>query len=168
MISNNRTVSWSLLMMLLVCLASPGQVSAWEFYIPKNDDLYLWAGTYTHFNNKDTYSGGAWLVSLEVIKPNNHLYGLALFNNSFDQFSQYLFYGKMFNLDSTYPGLRAQLTAGLIHGYKGEYKDNLLFNEQLGVAPVIVPGIGYQKNQWGVDLFLLGKQGVLLGVGYQF
>src|SRR5690606_37430414 len=133
-------------LLIISSLLIMNKASAWKFYDTDRDSLYLWAGTYTHYNNKDTYSGGAWLVSLEVIKPNNHLYGLALFNNSFDQFSQYLFYGKMFNLNNIYPGLRAQLTAGLIHGYKGEYKDNLMFNEELGVAPVIVPGIGYQNT----------------------
>ncbi|CAH1208284.1 sn-glycerol-3-phosphate transporter [Candidatus Nitrotoga sp. BS] len=156
------------ILLLMALLLISDKAAAWKLYDVDKDSLYLWGGTYTHFHNKDSYKGANILVSLEVIKPNDHLYGLALFNNSFDQFSQYLFYGKIFRLDETYPGLHAQLTGGLIHGYRGEYKDNLFLNKELGVAPVIVPGIGYQKNQWGFDLFLLGKQGVLMGVGYQF
>lgn len=157
-----------IILLLLTNLLIPSQAAAWKLYDTDKDGLYLFGGSYTHYKNKDAYTGAAYLVSLEVIKPNDHLYGLALFNNSYDQFSQYLYYGKIFRFDNTLPGLRAKLTAGLIHGYKGEYKDNLLLNEELGVAPVIVPGIGYHKNQWGVDLVLLGNRGVLLGLGYEF
>lgn len=152
--------------LLLTSLIMPGKAAAWTFYDADKDDIYLWGGTYTHFSNSDNYRGASWLLGVEVVKPNDHVYGMALFNNSFGQFSQYFFYGKVFRYKDT--NFHGKITAGLIHGYKGEHRDNLYFNEQLGVAPVLVPGIGYQKNRWGIDLYLLATQGLLLGMGYQF
>lgn len=155
-----------IMLMLLISFFMSGKATAWEFYDSVDDDIYLWGGTYTHFSNSESYQGASLLVGIEVVKPNDHVYGLALFNNSFDQFSQYIFYGKIFRYKDT--NIHGKITAGLIHGYKGEHRDNLYFNKQLGVAPVIVPGIGYQKNRWGIDVYLLATQGLLLGIGYQF
>ena len=152
---------------LLLLIHMPvNQAKAWKFYKTGQDHLYLWGGVYSHFDDSESYQGSPLLVGFNIVKPNDHIYGMALFNNSFDQFSQYFFYGKVFRYKDTY--FHGKITAGLIHGYKGEHKDNLYFNEQLGVAPVIVPSIGYQKNCWGIDLYLLATQGLLLGVGYQF
>ncbi len=168
MFSNNHrlTAYWPAILLLLYGLLMSGQVKAWDFYDDKKDDIYLWGGTYTHFSNSESYRGASWLLGVEVVKPNDHVYGVAVFNNSFGQFSQYFFYGKVFRYKNT--NFHGKITGGLIHGYKGEHRDNLYFNELLGVAPVIVPGIGYQKNRWGIDLYLLATQGLLLGVGYQF
>lgn len=155
-----------IVILALLSLSVTNQAPAWEFYEAETDGIYLWGGTYTHFSHNDNYQGSSLLIGIEVVKPNDHVYGLALFDNSFDQFSQYIFYGKVFRFKDTH--FHGKLTAGLVHGYKGEHRDNLYFNEQLGVAPVIVPGIGYQKNHWSIDLYLLATEGLLLGIGYQF
>lgn len=154
--------------LIIIGLLISSHAAAWQLYDADQDGLYLWGATYTHFSDSDDYKGANILVGLEVEKPNHHLYGLALFNNSYSQFSQYLFYGKVFEFDDTYPGLHAKITAGIIHGYRGKFEDNLILNKELGVAPVIVPGVGYQRERWGADLFLLANQGVLLALGYKF
>ena len=160
----NRALSLGL--MVLALLVS-SQIMAWKIY-DDNDTFYVMAGAYAHFEDDDDYEDAPILASIEIIKPNNHLYGLALFNNSYGQFSQYLYFGKIYKFDDVFNGLRAKVSAGLIHGYRGEFEDNLLLNEELGVAPAIVPGIGYQRKRWGIDLYLLGDQAIFLGIGYQF
>ena len=152
---------------MITSLLISSQASAWKLYDTEHDDLYLSGGAYTHYSDSENYRGAPVLVSLEVYKPNDHFYGLALFNNSYSQFSQYVYYGKMFRFDNVYPGLHAKVSAGFIHGYKDEYEDNLFLNKQLGVAPAIVPGIGYHQNRWTFDLFALANKGVLLGIGYK-
>jgi len=160
----NRVLSLGF--MVLILLVS-SHLMAWKLY-DDNDTLYLWGGSYTHFKDDADYEGSPILASLEIKKPNNQLYGLALFNNSYGQFSQYLYLGKEYKFDDIYNGLRAKVSAGLIHGYKDEAEDNLFLNEELGVAPAIVPGIGYQRKRWGIDLYLLADKAILLGIGYQF
>ena len=155
-------------MLLLVTLLISGQITAWELYDSEKDDLYIMAGTYTHFNDSDDHEGPAVLTSFEIVKPNQHFYGIALFNNSFGQFSQYIFYGKEYRFDKTFQGLRAKVSGGVIFGYRDEHDDELIFNKELGFAPVILPGIGFQRNRFGVDLYLLADAGLLLGIGYKF
>ena len=59
------------------------------------DRLYLQAGTYVHFDPDEEHDGNRLFASLEAIRSDDWLLGLALFNNSFDQFSQYLYGGKI-------------------------------------------------------------------------
>jgi len=160
----NRVLSQGFMVLSLLVSS---HVMAWELY-DDNDSLYVWVAGYTHWSDDDDYEPPPILASIEIIKPNNHLYGFALFNNSYGQFSQYLYFGKIFKFDNVFNGLHAKVTAGLIHGYKDEWEDKLPLNEELGVAPVIIPGFGYQRNGWGIDLFFGGDSAVILGVGYQF
>lgn len=130
-------------------------------------NYYLQAGTYTHYSSSDEHQGPNILVSLEAAKSNNCLYGLALFDNSFGQFSQYLYAGKKWQLHGPFEHFHTKLTAGLIHGYRGEYQDKIPLND-LGVAPVLIPSIGYDYGQYGADIIMLGNSGLLFTVGKHF
>jgi hypothetical protein len=153
------------LTILFVLLISQTSM-AWEFY-GEDDDIYIMGAAYNHFSSSDDHEGPPILVSAEIIKKNNWFYGLSLFNNSFGQFSQYAYIGKEFKLDMIFKGLRSKLSAGIIYGYTGEFEDKVPFNYN-GFAPAIIPGLGYQKDKWGVDVYLMGNSGLLLGVGYKF
>ena len=83
-----------------------------------------------------------------------------MFNNSFNQFSQYLYGGKLWNFHGKWEGFNAKITAGLIHGYKGEFKDKIPNNGE-GIAPAIIPGIGYRKGRFGGNIYVLGISGLL-------
>jgi len=133
------------------------------------DHLYFQGGTYFHFggDNDEDYDGPNILVSLEAIKENDWLYGLSLFDNSFGQFSQYIYGGKTWNYHGKLEGFHTKLTAGLIHGYKDEFKDKIPFNN-LGIAPAIVPSVGYKKGRYGADMILLGFSAMLFTVGMDF
>lgn len=154
--------------LLVITLLLSCQLKAWELYDEEKDDFYIMAATYTHFNDSDDHEGPAVLGSIEIVKPNRHFYGIALFNNSFGQFSQYIFYGKEYRFDDTFQGLRAKVSGGAIFGYRDEHEDDLFLNEDLGFAPVILPSIGFQRKRLGIDLYLLADAGILLGIGYQF
>ena len=57
-----------------------------------------------------------------------------------------------------------KLTAGLVHGYSGEYQDKIPFNNS-GIAPVIVPSLGYCINRFCSELVIFGGAGLLLTFG---
>jgi len=107
------------------------------------------------------------VVNLEVNRESNWLYGLSLFNNSFGQFSQYLYLGKKWELPKIQKYLHVKLTGGVVHGYKDEFEDKLAFNSN-GFAPGIVPSIGFKKDRLALDLIILGDAALMLAVGYDF
>jgi hypothetical protein len=154
--------------LLSLCIAwiLPFAVPAAEHWY-SYDHLYFQAGTYVHYHSDDDFAGNKLFASLEAIKSSDWLYGLALFNNSFGQFSQYLYGGKIIDFHGRLDGFHAKITAGLLHGYKGDYKDRVPLND-LGVSPAIIPGIGYQGRLFGLDAFLLGFSGVLFTAGMDF
>ncbi len=131
------------------------------------DHLYFQAGTYVHFSSSEDHDGPNILVSLEAVRSDDWLYGLSLFDNSFGQFSQYLYGGKNWDFSGNWENFHAKLTVGLIHGYKGEWEDKIPYND-LGIAPGIVPSIGYKKGRFGVDMILLGNSAMLFTLGMDF
>ena len=127
--------------------------------------LYVQLGAYTHYGDSEDHEGPPLFSSLELVRPSGWFYGFALFNNSFGQFSQYLYLGKTFSLSKIYEPLHFKLSGGVIHGYKGEFEDKIPLNE-LGIAPAIIPSIGLTHDRLGVDLVFLATEGLMITVGY--
>lgn len=149
---------------LCLALLSPFTLQAEEEHWYNFDHLYLQGGTYVHFQSSDDHAGTNLFGSLEAVKANDWLYGLALFDNSFGQFSQYLYGGKSWHFHGKWEGFHAKLTAGIIHGYKEPYEDKIPFNNS-GFAPGLIPGVGYKKGRFGVDMILLGNSAMLFTLG---
>lgn len=118
--------------------------------------LSLMLSPYTyHFNPKPTHRP-VYLVGLEREYPNAKIDGAAFFSNSFGQPSVYIFpwggvYKNIWGVDK----LAFKWTAGLIYGYKGEFKDQV---ENIGgIAPVVVIALGYEfKPGWVAQINTLG------------
>jgi hypothetical protein len=119
-------------------------------YDADHQQSYLFDAEY-HF--KETWLGGQWIA------------GMALFQNSFGQFSQYLFGGLVWRPIEDHQPFYVKLTAGPLHGYSGQYKDKIP-NNSSGVAPAIIPGVGYcvMKRYCG-EFVLLGTNAALLTIG---
>lgn len=118
-------------------------------YDADHQQSYLVDAEY-HF--KETWLGGQWIA------------GIALFQNSFGQFSQYFFGGLLWRPIQDQQPFYVKLTAGPLHGYSGQYQDKLPFNST-GVAPAIVPGIGYCVQRYCGEFVLLGANAALLTIG---
>ena len=129
---------------------------------------YVQAGSYVHFRDKEEYASRPIFAGIEYIRSNNQLFGFSVFDNSFGDFSQYLYFGKLYYPSRSYPGFRIKLTAGIAHGYDGQNEDISPIYWGDAWAFGIVPGLGYQGDRFGADVALLSDSGLLFLVGYQF
>lgn len=123
-----------------------------------------------HFHPSPEHADFSWLVGAELLFPSRWLVGASYFNNSFDQKCQYYYFGKSWPLDfisdnEHFKNLYFKLTGGVLLGYKEPYEDKIPFNNN-GVAPGIVPGLGYKFGDFNVQLNLLGGAGIMFTFGY--
>ena len=130
-------------------------------------DSYLYSSLYTkHYDPDPDHVNDQNMLGFESQTKDKRVLGLAIFDNSFGQRSQYLYTGKKWRqFDSDH--WHFKLTAGLLHGYKEPYDDKVPLNN-LGVAPVIVPGLGYQNKSLAVEFVQLGLAAGLVTVGFTF
>lgn len=119
----------------------------------------------THFSPDPEHNNRQDLIGVERQEGDDWLWGGATFRNSFSQRSVYVYRGRQFALAET--PFYAKLTAGLLWGYRGEYRDKIPLNH-LGVAPAILPSVGYRWNALGAEMVLFGVAGAMLNIGYHF
>jgi hypothetical protein len=131
-------------------------------------DWYIQAGSYMHYSDHRDYAGKPWFVGLERQRAGGTTAGLAVFNNSFDQFSQYVYVGKSFYPWKNSPNFRFKITGGVVHGYDGQHQNTSPLNWGDGWAVALIPGFGYQDGPVGVDVAILSGAGLLFLVGYEF
>ena len=129
---------------------------------------YVQAGAYVHLDHNDDYSGAPLFGGIEHHRADNWLGGLSVFNNSYGQFTQYLYLGKKLHPWKSHPEVRIKLSAGVAHGYRGKHHDTLPVRWGGSWGLAFVPAIGYLKDRVGYDLVILKASGFLFLVGYEF
>lgn len=120
-----------------------------------------------HFSPDKRHDNTQRLLNLEYWRPDSYLGGLALFDNSFGQRSTYAYVGKVWRPWDSTPQTYVKLTGGLLHGYKGEFRDKIPFNQK-EIAPAIIPSIGYHWGRVNAELVLFGTAGMMLNLGFFF
>lgn len=136
---------------------SPWRVVSWT----------LQTSVYTkHFDPDPDHNNDQNLIGVEALFANNWLAGAAVFDNSFGQPSQLVFVGK------TWPILRSdhwylKLMGGLLHGYEEPYEDKIPLNG-LGVAPAIIPALGFRYRKVFAEANLGGLAVVTFNIGVRF
>jgi hypothetical protein len=118
-----------------------------------------------HFSPSAEHNNHQDLLGLERNEASGLVYGAATFRNSFAQRSVYGYMGKRFD-SGRYP-VYLKVTGGLLHGYRGEYRDKIPLN-RYGVAPVIIPGIGAHLGPVTAEAVLLGASAMMLNIGFRF
>jgi len=132
----------------------------------KKWDLTL--SPYTHHWHASTEHRPVKLVAMDSHLAGGRFCGLALFTNSFGQESAYLYVGQQWDRLFGVPQLFSKVSLGLLYGYRDQYKHKVEFN-QLGVAPVIIPSLGYAFTQQdSAQVFVLGTAGVLFAYARSF
>jgi hypothetical protein len=129
---------------------------------------YVQGGAYMHYDEEDDYEGPPVFGGVEyLLSPKNHI-GLSLFQNSFGQFSQYLYFGRLFHPWESRPNLHIKLTGGIVYGYHEPNHSTLPIRWGDAWGAGVVPSIGYRKDRWGVDVALLKESGLLFLAGWHF
>lgn len=118
----------------------------------------------THFNPDPRHINHQRMLAFEHWSTENWTYGLSLQRNSFGQPTQYLFMGKLWRPFTSYPNLHLKLTGGLLHGYKGEFRDKIPLNKY-GIAPGLVPSIGYSSKRFVGEVHFLGAAALMVSAG---
>lgn len=142
----------------------------WNDPLPEGRSRYeVFASPYTHHWSYDEEHKQVYTLSLSRRLPNERFCGLAVFNNSFGQPSAYAFAGKTWpGLFQSVPDLYVSVSAGVIYGYVGKYKDKVPLNVG-GFAPAIIPSVGYRlTDRFGVEVQLLGTAAFMVGVSGRF
>ena len=140
--------------------------SAWDTPEPwRTDRFYLATSLYTrHFNYDPAHDNHQDMILGEWNITEQWIVGAAMFDNSFGQPSQYVYGGYRFRPFESLQPLYIKLSAGLVHGYTGQYQSKIPFNNS-GVAPVILPSVGYCFNRFCSEVVLFGAAGALVTFG---
>jgi len=140
--------------------------SPWDAPEPwRTDRFYLETSVYTkHFNSDPNHDDHQNLILFEWNITEQWLFGASVFDNSFGQSSQYVYGGYRFRPFPTLQPLYFKISAGIVHGYSGEYQNKIPLNSS-GFAPVIVPSVGYCINRFCSELVIFGTAGALITVG---
>ncbi|NIT62327.1 MAG: ABC transporter ATP-binding protein, partial [Gammaproteobacteria bacterium] len=60
------------------------------------------------------------------------------------------------------------VSAGIIYGYRGKYKDKVPLNVG-GFAPVVIPSVGYRLNdRFSLEVQFLGTAAFMVGTTVRF
>ena len=171
-----RTLLLSLLTAVTWMLCAPATAS--EYFCPRflvdpdapapthRGELTL--SPYTiHWSNNPEHKHVV-LVALDEQLPGGRLCGVSFFTNSFGQPSTYVYAGKQFNQLFGQPQLFLKVTAGVIYGYVGQYKNKVPLNYH-GFSPGVIPALGYKFSEHdSVQVKLLGTAGIMFSYGRQF
>ncbi|HUF19744.1 MAG TPA: sn-glycerol-3-phosphate transporter [Burkholderiales bacterium] len=118
-----------------------------------------------HYRHDPRHNNYPWLMGLEYESRNNWLGGAAYFRNSFDQPSNYLYLGKRWFPDFLPENVYVKVTGGILLGYKEPYENKVPLNNRKGIAPGVLPAIGYQFKRASIQLVPLGAAGLMLTLG---
>ncbi len=128
---------------------------------------FAYASLYTtHYDPKPEHVNHQNMLGFELETGEKQVYGLAIFDNSFGQKSEYLYMGKKWH-NFRSERMYFKLTGGLLHGYKEPYENKIPLNE-LGIAPALVLTLGYQHKGLVIEFSQLGLSAGIITVGFAF
>jgi hypothetical protein len=126
--------------------------------------IELLASPFTyHFHYKPEHRP-VWLLGGSSIEADGRLTGLTVFSNSFGQLCAYGFVGHKYLEPFGWSRTYWAWTAGLIYGYRGEFKDQAGVNIG-GFTPVIVPRLGFRLTpKVALELQPLGSAALMFSI----
>ena len=131
----------------------------------RTDRFYLETSVHTvHFHSDPAHVNNQKLILGEWNITEQWLLGASVFDNSFGQRSEYVYGGWRYRPFERAQPFYLKISAGLVHGYKDQYRDKIPFNHS-GVAPVIVPSLGYCFDRICSEMVVFGGAGLLWTIG---
>ena len=178
-----KDISMKKLLLCSLLVVSPAHA---KVIFTEGDELLLQTSVWTkHFNPEPDHNNHQKMINHEyyfndevkfILNPEQAswrddvrwLVGGATFKNSYDQQSTYVYGGGRYDYAlGANAKAYAKLTAGLLYGYRGEYKDKIPLND-LGVAPVILPAFGVQHRRVNLEVVPFAAAGVMVNAGFYF
>jgi hypothetical protein len=163
---------------LLATLASPAFAIDWNLCPGLTDSpaasseearYEAFFSPYTHHWSHDEDHRPVFAASVSRLLPDDRRCGISLFRNSFGQPSAYAFVGKSWpGLVPRFPKVYAAVTAGVMYGYVGKYKNKVPLNVG-GFSPAIIPAVGYQLSpRNSLEVQILGTAAFMVGANWRF
>ena len=155
--------------------AGPGMVSRFTGWFSGWDKGWesgsLWrvmASPYTYHYSRDPDHARVYMAGLERQRADGLVLGGSFFRNSFGQPSAYLYAGQRFDRLLGSDPLFAQVTGGLLYGYKEPYQNKVPLNYK-GFSPGFVPSVGWQFTPVvSAQLNFLGNSALMIQFSADF
>ena len=123
---------------------------------------------YTHHWSNNPEHKDVVLVAIDEQLPGDRLCGISFFTNSFGQPSTYLYVGQRWNPLPSDDKLFLKVTAGVLYGYVGVYRNKVPLNHN-GFSPAVIPSLGYMFTRTdSAQVLLLGTAGIMVAYGHRF
>lgn len=133
--------------------------------VPAQPYWYVQTSVYTkHFKPKSAHNNNQELIGVERHTENSYLMGGATFLHSYGKRSYYGYVGKRYDFVGT--PFYVKLSAGLLYGYKGKYRDKIPLN-RFEIAPAVVPSLGVKYHRLGAEVVLLGAAATMINIGFE-
>ena len=156
---------------IVIACASAGahsQAAAPPPEAPSGDIWRLIASPATlhyHYNEDHRH---VYMLGVERQWAGGFVLGGTWFRNSFGQPSAYAYAGRRFNNLTPYEPLFAQLTAGVLYGYKAPFENKVPLNHN-GWSPGAVASVGWQFTPMAsAQLNFLGNAALMLQFSLDF
>lgn len=128
----------------------------------------LMLSPYTYHFSRDPNHTQVYMLGVERQRADGFLVGGTAFRNSFGQPSTYLYIGQRFDRLANTEFLFAELTGGVLYGYKPPYNNKVPFNHR-GFSPGLVPSLGWKFTPTlSAQVNVLGNSAVMLQVSADF
>lgn len=147
--------------------STTGSTALYDLFkpVPAKPYWYVQTSVYTkHFKPKSRHNNNQELIGLERHTKNSYLLGGATFLHSYNKRSYYGYVGKRYDLAGT--PFYGKVTAGLLYGYKDEYRDKVPLNH-FEIAPAIVPSLGLKYRHFAAEVVLLGAAATMINIGFE-
>lgn len=140
--------------------ASPGVLAGYT--------VRAMASAYTFHYSRSPDHRHVYMLGLELQDREGFIAGGTAFTNSFGQPSTYLYVGKRYEHLAGYDPLFAQVTGGLLYGYKPPFEKKVPLNYR-GFSPGAVLSVGWQFTpKYSAQLNFLGNSALMFQVSADF
>jgi hypothetical protein len=139
-------------------ITSPQPNQPWEFSL----------SPYTLHWSKNSEHKSVVLGAIDRTVHGDRFCGVSLFTNSFGQPTVYAYVGQRWNPIDSNNKLFIKVTAGILYGYVGKYKNKVPLNYG-GFSPAIIPSFGYALTETdSVQVMMLGTAGLTFAYAHRF
>ena len=119
------------------------------------------ASPYTYHYTYSPEHTHVYMLGIERHRADGFLFGGSVFKNSFGQPSVYGYVGQQFDRLLGIEPLFAQLTGGILYGYKPPFDRKVPLNYR-GFSPGFVASVGWQLTPaWSAQVNLLGNSALM-------